>query len=96
MGSVINPGGGSRSLRFPLLGGKEGDRNQGAGEPGQGREGAALPGGRGPGRAPGAPGSTRRQGQGKGQGARDRGGQDRTLSPHILNLYRLPPSQTTL
>ena len=36
-------------------------------EPGQGQEGAALPGGRGRGRAPGAPDSTRRQGElGKG------------------------------
>jgi len=81
------PGGLLKTLRFPLPGAKEGDRNQGAGEPGPGTEGG---------------GSTRWPGAGQGAGlyqaARARGrepvsaaGRTGPSHPHIFTPYWPPP-----
>ena len=70
------PGGLLKTLRFPLPGAKEGDRNQGAGEPGQGQEGGGSTWWPGAGQGAGGAGLYQAAGQGAG--------------PDLLTLYPYP------
>lgn len=82
VGSVINPGGLLGSHRFPLLGGKEGDRNQGARGRARDRKGRLYPvagGGAGRRERRALPG-------GRASQARGAGGAGRTGPSHPISL----------